>query len=66
MWLTVVGLPCPPYLKPAIQFGIIEPNMRIEVVREDGVLGSSKPSGASLHNELFEVNRDAVEDAVDK
>lgn len=38
----------PPDLKPTLQLGILEPEVRVEEVGEDGVLGGRKPVGTAL------------------
>lgn len=55
-----------PDLKPALQLGILEPEVRVEVVGEDGVFGGRKPSDTAFDLASQELCGHALEGGVDQ
>lgn len=55
-----------PFLKPTLQLGVHEPEVRVEVVGEDGVLGAREPSGTALDFAGQELLGHALEGCVDQ
>lgn len=56
----------PPDLEPTLQLGILEPEVRVEVVGEDGVFGGRKPGGSALDFAGQELRGNALEGGVDQ
>lgn len=56
----------PPDLEPKLQLGILEPEVRVEVVGEDGVLGRREPGGTALDLAGQELCGHALEGGADQ
>lgn len=56
----------PPDLEPTLQLGILKPEVRVEVVGEDGVFGGRKPGGTTLDLAGQELACHALEGRVDQ
>lgn len=56
----------PPDLVPALQLAVLEPEVRVQTVGEDGVLGGRKPGGAALDRAGQELACHALESGIDK
>jgi len=56
----------PPDLEPTLQLGVLEGEVRVQVVGEDGVLGGRKPSGTAFDLAGQELLRHTLEGGVDQ
>lgn len=60
------GLMPAPSLEPTLQLGILEPEVRVEVVGEDGVFGGRKPGSTALDLAGQELHGHALESGIDQ